>query len=673
MSDAFSDVEDEQAAGDVELSENVAEDLIRFSRGNIVGHEEEFLLMYFSVITGWGYDDDFHNNTIGQGPPGSGKSLTKNQVEKLIDDKDTYTKTDASSNAILDSREWDLALAAPMDEYDKIDSAIVEVLKSSNPEDGGYSKDRNVEDPDSPGGYSPTEVSAEANPWIVLYAPSSKKGGINNELADRALKLFFNNDKHTRRGIGRKEFGHDDIDIATEDYEYNYIYGTHSLGAALRQRLRELPTRATYEEDDDGNEFLASRTGDTLVSVPQWVWYACEPIFNIDEDHTNRVYGTVVNLIKSSALINAPNRPKTTTEVYVDKDSDETTTREAVIIQPQDVANVLSCLPALLSTTHQLTPLKRYLLDAIGETEPMTDTDGTTVSKVQHWLEDNDIPHPSRSTLKNRMDELAEDYYLNRYKSVAGPKGQADAYEKTAQGALQTPRTHSLQTHADRDGIDLTAEPDVDIDPSDPFADCTDPIRDQPFSKTVAAFDAEFAGEQVHADDDDALAQAMGSNDTSYGSSGGEQVSPVSKPEGKGSDQASLTDSTDGAIEDTGSDGYDAEIDVDPTVENPTQQWVLDALRDERGAMYAQAHTVIQKTGVVAPDDDPKTVDLSDTVADPDHELWQERPDLTDDRVISQEDALRELERTYVSLKEAGYVEEDETRAPPAMARLRVA
>ncbi|WP_158294354.1 hypothetical protein, partial [Halorubrum sp. SP9] len=104
-----------------------------------------------------------------KGEPGSGKSLTKNTTEALIIDRDKYTKTDASSNAILDSPEWDLSLVAPLDEYDKIDSAIVEVLKSSNPEDGGYAKDRNVENPDAVGGYEPVEVSAEQNPWVVLY------------------------------------------------------------------------------------------------------------------------------------------------------------------------------------------------------------------------------------------------------------------------------------------------------------------------------------------------------------------------------------------------------------------------------------------------------------------------------------------------------------------------
>jgi len=462
MSSAFNDIHDQQDAQHVELSENIATDYVEYHRGCVVGHEQEGLLMYLSLLTGWTHDAGVHNNVIGQGPPGSGKSLTKNTVEDLLDDADTYTKTSASSNAILDSKKWDYALVAPMDEYDKIDHDIIEVLKSSNPEDGGYAKDRNVEDPDARGGYSPTEVRADANPWVLLYAPSSKKGGIDDELEDRALILYFSNDKHTRRGIGRKEFGHENID--TQAYDDEYIYDTQGLAAALRQHIRELPTRSEYEtEEESGEEYLKSRNGDTLTYMPKWVWYVCEPIFNIDEDYTNRVYGLVDNVIRASALLNHHDRSTKTLDVYVDEDSTDTIEREAVVVQPQDVANVLSCLPTLLSTTHQLTPLKRHVLDAVDATEPMTDADGTTVQDVRGWLDDNDIPHPSEGTLRKKMDELAENYYLQAWDNAAGKNGTATAYERRDEGALQTPNIYDLQRYADRDDINLAAEQGVNI------------------------------------------------------------------------------------------------------------------------------------------------------------------------------------------------------------------
>jgi len=211
--DAFQDVIDEKRAEDVKLSENVVEDFIYYFRGSVVGHEEEGLLMWLGLLTGYNADDNIHVNCVGIGPPGSGKSLTKNTVEDVLPTQDTFVKTDASDNALLDSVEWDCSICAPLDEYDKLSGAIREYLKSMNSEDGGYTKDRNVEDPDSESGYSPTEVSSDAIPWTILYAPSSYKGGIDDELEDRALILYFSNTKRTRRGIGRKEWGHENITI----------------------------------------------------------------------------------------------------------------------------------------------------------------------------------------------------------------------------------------------------------------------------------------------------------------------------------------------------------------------------------------------------------------------------------------------------------------------------
>lgn len=681
---AFGDIADSEDAADIELSENTAEDFIEYFRGNVVGHEEEGLLMWYSALTGWAADTGVHNNVIGKGAPGSGKSLTKNTVENVLPDRDTYVKTDVSPNALLDSKEWDLALVAPLDEYDKVRSGqgnIIEVLKSSNPEDGGYSKDRNVEDEDAKGGYSPTEVKADAIPWILLYAPSSKKGGINDELEDRALILYFSNSKHTRRAIGRKEFGHEDIDLGGED-DSEYIYDTHELAAALRQHIRELPIQTQYEEietDDGVDERLVGRTGGTYVYFPKWIWYAVEPIFNVDEDFTNRVYGLVSNLIIGSAIDNHDSRPTTEIEIYEDPDSPETTTEQATVVQRQDVANVLSCLPALLSTTHQLTPLKRHLLDAVEATEPMTDADGTTVTKVQDWLADNDIPHPSRSTLKSRLDELAEDYYLQQFKSTAGPKGNADAYQIHSEGALQPPRVKNLDVAAEGDDVDLGDEPEgVDVDLTDPFADCTDPIREQPFSETISQYREQFAQTDHSGSEDDLMMEAMG------GSPDGD-VTPITDTDDGDSDsdggQASLTemsDHADGSENAESADTSDSEdtptLDPDGSIETPTQAYLLGTLAERAdGETWGPQHDVSHFLGIVGEDEHSANVDVSGTVMDPDHEVWADRPDLRDDRVISESDCLRELSDAYAELKQRNWIMEDDSSGPPAMFVLRVA
>jgi len=655
---AFQDVEDQQDASGVDLSENVACDYISYHRGEVVGHEEQGLLMLFSLVTGWAASKSTHNNVIGIGPPGSGKSLTMNTVEGLLDDGDTYTKTSASNNAILDSVQWDLSLCAPMDELDKIDKPIVEVLKSSNPEDDGYSKDRNVEDPDARGGYSPEEVSADAIPWGLLYAPSSKKATIDDELEDRALILYFSNNKHTRRSIGRKEFGHDSIDIGGASAE-EYIYDTHALAARLRTLIRNLPTESYYEEIDGENR-LVGRAGGTHIYMPWWVWYACEPIFNVDEDYTNRVYGLVANCIEASALINYQNRDRTAIEVYVDEDSTETETHDAIVVEPQDVANVLSCFPTLLSTTHQLTPLKRHILDAVDATQLQTDGDGTTVSRVQDWLEENDIPHPARSTLKSRMDELAEEYYLDRFQNAGGKNGKADVYEQPPSnaGAIETPRVYDLDDHARReDDLSLPVDDCVDIDPSDPFADCTDPIRDQPFTETVSDFEAQFAGQS---DPDTDASSFMG----------GGSEEPSSATDSDSGGQAALTDVSNDGVETDGvdTDGEIPSIELDPEGEpaNPTEHWVFEQIQNTNGP-YGSTDDVVNFVGAVPQGGSPTDVDMDGTVLDPEHELWQNRPDMVDDRVISEGDCLTELNDAYKSLREADLVGKDDGQGPPAM------
>ena len=651
---AFQDIEDQQDAADVELSDNVAEDFIQFFRGNVVGHEERGYLMYLGMLSGWVRDNDCHINTIGLGPPGSGKSLTKNTVSKLFDDGDIYTKTDASSNAILDSVEWDLALAAPLDELDKIDKAITEVLKSSNPVDDGYSKDRNVEDSDARGGYSPEEVSAAANPWVTLYAPTSSKPSIDKELRDRALLLYFNNTKHTRRGIMRKEFGHENIELGDDGNQS--IYDTHELAAKLRNHVRQLPTRTEYEEVD-GERYPVSRTGDSLVYIPAWVVYAVEPIFNIDEDYANRTFSILVNLIKSSTLSNYHSRSTTEVELYVEEDSTETKTRDAYVVEPQDVANVLLCFPTLLSTTHQLTPLKRHILDAVDATQSDIDGDGTTVSRVQDYLEDNDIPHPTRSTLKDRMDELAEEYYLDRFPNSGGKNGRADVYEQPPSnaGAIETPRIYDLDDVARRvDDVELPVDDCVDIDPSEPFADCHDPIRDQPFEETVRDFEHQFSG-QSEPDTDAASFMGPDTDESSSETSSG--------------GQASLTDVSDDGVEkptDDSDEGSSLSLSPEGEPDNPTEQYVVDAIAATDGP-FAPSDDVVAYVGAVPQGGNPTDVDMDGTVLSPDHELWQDRPDMTEDRIVTEGDCLSELHEAFKSLRQKDIVGKDNEQGPPGM------
>jgi len=186
-------------------------------------------------------------------------------------------------------------------------------------------------------------------------------------------------------------------------------------------------------------------------------------MFDPDSDHTNRVYGIVHDLMTSSVIVNEGYRNTKPVEVYTDEDSTDSESKQAIVVGPQDLANVLCALPALLSTTHQLTPLKRRVLDAVDATEPMTDMDGTTVQDVRGWLDDNDIPHPTENTLRQKMNELAENYYLQKWENAGGKRGNANVYERRDQGALQVPNVSNLQQYADVDGVELGTDPVVDV------------------------------------------------------------------------------------------------------------------------------------------------------------------------------------------------------------------
>jgi hypothetical protein len=86
---------------------------------------------------------------------------------------------------------------------------------------------------------------------------------------------------------------------------------------------------------------------------------------------------------------------------------------------------------------------------------------------------------------------------------------------------------------------------------------------------------------------------------------------------------------------------------------------------------FGPSDTVPEKMGELH--DHPSQVDVTDTVIDPDHELWQVRSDHRDDRVISEADCLRELSDAYDELKQKGVIVEGVDTAPPGLCVVHVA
>jgi hypothetical protein len=629
-----------------EPSENIAVDFIEYFRGNVIANEEQGLLGFFQLGTGYLYPMANFTNLCYIGPPGGGKSLGQDALVDVVPSRDAYTTDKATSSALVDDDSWDRALVAPLNEYDKLGGEIREYLKSMAGEDGGFSKQRTVEDPDSITGYQSVEISSDAMPFQLLYAPRGNKGGIDKELDDRMLTVHVDDSKEIREAIGRKEAGHELIDVP--GLTPTYIYDTVDEERAIRNHLRQLPTEKTTVERE-GDDPLVKRRGGTFTEMPRWVWYACDPIFDKSYTYTNRVYGMVFNLMRSSASLNQHARKRV--EKTVERDGERETV-DAVLVYPQDVANVLLCQRSLLSTTHQLDPRKRNILDAVSACQQMSSSGRATVTQVKDWLENNDRPCPeSRTTLKNLMDELVENYFLRCYDAAGGPNGRADLYEWRDEGSIQPPRLTDLQSYADRDGVTLGEWADVggwDVD--DPFADCWDPIRDQPFAETVREFDVEFSSEE-ESETTSAASFMSGDTDNSDSSDGGGDDA---------SGQASLTDVTDDGV-DTPSSGDDSgagTLSSDANPQGQTEQYVLEQVREtaDNQTVFSERHGVLHKMGVAETDEEVSDLSLTDTPADPDHELWADRPDLADERVRSVEDGRRELDDAYARLRERGLI-----------------
>jgi hypothetical protein len=606
---------------DLQVSENVAEDIVEYSRGNVVSNEEQLLLTVLQTTTGWMRQDERNVNLGLVGPPAGGKTLVQDAAADLFPDDDCYETTDASSNALIDDPMWDYSIVAILDEYDKIDANIREYMKSMAGEDGGYEKMRNVENQDARGGYAPERVSSRSMPFQFLYAPVSKKQGLDHELKSRMLMLHVDDNRAIREAIGRKEAGHERIEVT--GLPNTYIFETSNIESALRRHIRELPVEELWDETPDEQE-VPVRVGSSHAEMPPWVWYSVRPIFDEGPTQTNRTFGMVFNLIRASALLNHHERPNVTKSV----DGEE---RPAYLVQPQDVANVLSCQPALLSTTHNLDPTKRDVLDGLRSS--MREDGTTTRQRIKDWMEDNDLNPPRKQQLGEILEELEQMYFCH-IRERAGEDGSTHLYEWRDEGNVETARLHDLQRYADKDDVDLS---ECRIDPADPYEGCRDPIRDQPFKESIADFEAEFSESETAVN----AASFMSGGDTSDGSDSADDDT-----------QQTLTGESD--------DADDGLPEPERGPENALEQAVYRAIEDGIEAngsdgwrVFPERASAAHYVGAVDPDYDVGEVDTSDTLLDPDHEVYGDAM-FAEGRVRTEEDCKREVSDTVDELDRVG-------------------
>jgi hypothetical protein len=115
------------------------------------------------------------------------------------------------------------------------------------------------------------------------------------------------------------------------------------------------------------------------------------------------------------------------------------------------------------------------------------------------------------------------------------------------------------------------------------------------------------------------------------------------------------------------------QLDPDGKPEDPTEQYVYEHARERDGETLPIDTDVTHVIGAVSQISHATQEDMTGTAVDPDHQLWETRPDLTDDRVLTEADALRELHDAYDRLRGKDIIVEDEEAGPPAMHVVRVA
>jgi hypothetical protein len=361
------------------------------------------------------------------------------------------------------------------------------------------------------------------------------------------------------------------------------------------------------------------------------------------------VYGQVFNLIRASALLNYPNRPS------IDRPINGDSVVAEAVVQPQDVANVLCCQPTLLSTTHKLDPRKRAILEAVNHVSGMNDEGAAVLNDIREWLEANDKPCPSESTLRSLLkDDLREDWFI-RVNEGAGESG-ADLFYPRKESGLRPPKLQNLDVYAKRiDGEVPDAPFGTDLEA--PFADCRDPIRDQPFGETVQQFREEFMG-----------ATETTSTDAASFMSGDDPSASEDKE-----------DDTDGSQATLGGDTTTDEqtLEPDEEIENVLSGALLNRLREEVGTAtpVAPVHTVSHYLNIVETDaDDPTDGPIEGTLLDPDHDVY-EHPQFADGTIVEPHDCLRALDDAFAELQAGNYVAlDDDTRdVPTGFQLLRVA
>lgn len=574
-----------------ELSDNVVRDLVRYTRSRTVKNEQQFVLTTFGYISGYMSNPKHYISGVLIATAGAGKSHVKNTVVDLFDEDVLYDVTTGSEKSIIyDRRNWNDAMIADMDELQKPSEDIIEILKSLHGgEDesfvykvtgGGEGADRETD-----------EIELEAMPYWFLYAQYEP----DFEMWDRLLKVPVHESSEKNDGVARTHWGHSHINFG--DDSKSYMFDFDEGKKALQNHIRDLP-RDAWVEIPAGQEELGG-----------WDFYGnIKSIFDIDRSETNRVSKMISNLVRASALLNHKNRE--TMQISIDNDG----TKQAIIAEPQDLANVMSCRETLLATTHQLDRKRRAIclaIEQVGGTQnaaPIKHPDDKPGEprSIMGYLRETNASFVKKSQIVQMLSDLEDNGMVEKLEG-AGDNGR-NLYKFTSWSNL--------------------GKFQIDDEFKTLFEGTEDPFEDRSFIETARQINKELTPK---------ASDFMTSDEVQSESGAAEEQG-----------QATLTGGSDDSVEVDLSPHEEA---VHELLQENLDGEVLDNL-DEHDP------TPKELLGVVPMGETDDAGEIDGTIFDPDHIVWSHGPD---EWVEMPADAEQNIEKALRTLTMEGIFQTNTT------------
>lgn len=419
------------ADGGYSLHDNVAIDLIKYSRSKQIKNEMQFLLMTYGYASGLMEDPSHYICTVAIGTSSSGKSNMQDKVEDIFPDDWLYQASTGSDNSITYDSEWENCKIASLDELNKPSDDLIEVLKGLHGDDEEFTR-KATED------WQNEEVKTttrKSKPYHFLYAQFDP----DFELWNRLLKIPVDESRDKNEAVLDMHFDHHNIEF--EGNEHNYIFDFPQGEAAIQNHIRNLPD-------------------DAWVKLPageqEYGWNVSEivkPIFDIQRSETNRVAAMVSNLIRASALMNHENREKK--DIHV---PNEGVKENAIIAEPQDVANILSCRHVLIASTHEVDQKKMVICDALDDSGGQKG--GSTLEDIADYIEDTNMPKLKKSQIEGLLEDMIDNNLVSQFERNGEEQYRFQGWQKFGEIPI-TPEIREL------------------------FAGTVDPVEQRPFIETL--------------------------------------------------------------------------------------------------------------------------------------------------------------------------------------------